>query len=345
LPKEGITYESLRESLSARTLASVYLLYGEEEFLVEEAIRSITDVALPGDAREFNLDALRGGETDVRDVVARASAFPMMAERRVVVLRDAEKISGKDAELLSVYLEKPSPSTTMVVVATKADFRKRPYTVLKRSATVVECRRLWENQVPAWITGRARAMGRDLEPDAVKLLCAYVGTSLRDVQNELEKLFIFAGDRQRISADDVAALVGISKEFSIFELQKAVGQRDLHRAATITLRMLEAGEGLPFILVMLTNYFHALWKLRDLRRPGIAEADQAAGAKIPPFALREYADALRRYSAQEVEHAFELLTSADEQSKTSSADPAGIMLTLLPQLVGEESPARTEEAL
>lgn len=336
MAKEGITYETLRATLADDTVASLYLLHGEEEFLVEEALHAIVDAALPGEAREFNLDAVRGSEIDVRDVVARASAFPMMAERRVVVLREAEKITGKDAEILSAYIEKPCPSTTLVLTSAKADFRKRPFTLLRKSATLVECRKLWENQVPSWIAGRARSMGRDLDPEAVKLLCAYVSTSLREVQNELEKLFIFAGTRDRITADDVAAVVGISKEFSVFELQKAVGQRDLQRAATITLRMIEAGESLPFMLVMLTNYFHALWKLRELRRPGIAESDQAAGAKIPPFALREYADALRRYAPEEVEHAFELLSAADEQTKLS-ADPAGVMMTLLPQLVGEHA--------
>jgi DNA polymerase-3 subunit delta len=341
--KAGLTYDALRESLASRRFATLYLFHGEEDFLLEKAVEAVLDASLAVAEREFNLDVLRAGDTDVRDIVARASAFPMMAERRVVLVREAEKITGKDADIFCAYAEHPSPTTVMVVVTAKADFRRKPFTVLKRTGVVLECKRLWENQMPGWIAGRARARGRELEPDAVKLLCAYVGASLRETENEIEKLVIYAGDRTTLSADDIAAVVGISKEFSVFELQRAVGARNLPRSAVIMQRMLEVGESVPFIVVMLTNYFVALWKLRELRRPGIVEADQAAGAKIPAFALREYAEALRRYSAAEVERAFILLASADEQIKTTSADHGRIMLTLLVQLMGGEHVTDTVE--
>jgi DNA polymerase III subunit delta len=331
--KEGVTYQSLMTGLAAHQLSALYLMFGEEDLLIEEGIEAVVQAALPSGGREFNLDIMRAGEADIRDVVARAASFPMMADHRVVVLRETEKVTGKDAEILLAYVEAPNPSTCFVAVAGKPDFRRKPFTTFKKSGIAVECRPLREHQLPAWIAARARQQGRELLPEAANLLCGYVGTSLRETQSELDKLFTYAGERKTLNADDVAAVVGIAKEYSIFELQRAVGERDLRKTVTILQRMLDAGENMQFILVMMTGYFLALWKLRELRRPGVAEADQAAGAKIPPFALHDYVAALRKYSDAEVERAFRLLASADERSKTTSAEPGRIMHTMFAELM------------
>ena len=142
------------------------------------------------------------------------------------------------------------------------------------------------------------------------------------------------GGRTSITADDVATVVGITREYSVFELQKAVGGKDIRRAAMVLERILEAGERLPLLISVLTSYFATLWRLSDLRRRGVNDQALAAELKINPYFLKDYLDALRRFPESDIESAFSHLVDADEATKTSSADPRQVMHTLLIRLMG-----------
>ncbi len=335
MAKDASTFDDLAGSLSRGDVAPIYVLFGEEDFLIDEAVQAIIRTVLRDGEREFNLDIVSAADQDVRDILGIATAFPMMAERRVVVVRDIEKITGKDIEVFTAYCENPSRSTCLVLVGTKPDFRKKPFLNLKRNGRLMEAKPLYDNQVPGWIAGRIRKAGKAITPDASKMLTAYVGSSLRDIQNELEKLYIYVGERKEVTADDVAAVVGMSKEYTVFELQKAIGARDLRRAVAITQHMLEAGESVPFIVVMLTNYFTNLWQLYEMRRKGVPFREQATRARMNPYFLQEYVDALSHFSPSEVEKAFLLLAAADEQAKSTSRDPGEILTALIVQLTGQ----------
>jgi DNA polymerase-3 subunit delta len=329
----GSTYDDLRNELSRKQFSPVYLLYGEEDFLAEEATEAIVNAALAGGDRGFNLDVLYGSDADVRVIISHALSFPMMADRRVVVVRGLDKLVGK--ELLSNYIEQPSPSTSLILVSTKPDFRKKPYTTAKTGAFLVECKPLYENQVPAWINRRITKLSKAVDPEACTLLAAYVGNSLREVQNEIDKLDVYIGDKKKITADDVRAVVGASKEFNVFELQRALGAKDLRHSTEIMERMLEAGEAATMITVMLTRYFSTVWKLQDLRRRGVSAQDQARIVAISPYFFKEYLSVLNVFSIMEIEHAFELIAEADERLKTTSDDPKNVMHALVVQLLNQ----------
>ncbi len=344
MARETPSIDELAAGLSGERLQPLYLLYGEESFRIDEAVDAIVQAALGGEGREFNLDTFSGNETDGPTVVAAANAYPMMGERRVVIVREVDKFSQKDLEVLDAFVQSPSASNCLILTGVKPDFRKKPFASLKKAGAAFESKPLYESQVPAWLAGRARRQGRELEPEAIKLLAAYVGTSLRDLQNELDKLSLFAGSRTRITGDDVAEVVGKSKEFTVFELQKAVGARDLRRAFTIAERMLEMGESVPFIIVMLTSYFTTLWKLHELRRKGAGSRELAAEARVNPYFLKEYTEAMERYSVGEVEAAFVRLSEADETIKTTTTDPLLVVETLILRLTGAAEKAGQDAA-
>lgn len=325
MAKEGLSFDDVRAAVEQGKFSPVYLFHGEEDFLAEEATDLIITSALTREQQGFNLDVLYGNEADARDIISHASSFPMMAERRVVVVRDLDKLANK--ELLSAYLEQPSPSTSLILHATKPDFRRKPYVTARKHATVVKFDPIRDYQVAGWIARRARQQDREIDAEATKILAAYVGTSLREIQNELDKLFIYAGDRRLIVPDDIRAIVGTSKEYNVFELQNAIGAKDLARSTEILSRMLDAGESPILIIVMLTRYFAALWKLYDLRRKG--SADIANGIGVNPYFLKDYVSALANFTLSELEHSFELLAAADEQLKSTPVDPRQIMLNML----------------
>ena len=336
MAKEGLTYAALAASLGAGDVAPVYLLYGEEDLLVEEALDAVLQAALPGSDRTFNLEVVSGADTDGKEIVARASSFPMTGERRVVVVREADRLSAHDCELLAAYTEEPSVSSCLLLVGTKPDMRRKPFAGLKKGGRALECKRLYENQVPAWITAEVGRGGRHIGPEAAKLLPAYVGTSLREIRNELEKLYVYIGARREITADDVAALVGMSREFTPFELQKAVGRRETARAMTILQEFLGSGGGVPLVIATMTNYFLTLWKLHDLRRRGAGRAEQIAQAHVNPYFLDEYTEALAAQGPGACERALLLLAEADERSKSGVYDVRQVMDALVVQLCGAD---------
>ena len=341
MAKDSTTYESLCRDIEKKLFAPVYLFHGEESFLADEATRLIIDHSLTEEERGFNLDVVYGGETTVRDVVSHASSYPMMSERRVVVVRGAEKLSlqEKEKELLSHYLDNPSPTTILILIALSVDMRKKPFTSVKKNGLVMEFKPMHENQIIRWIGKRVREQAKNIDNDAVSLLAEYLNPSLREIQNELDKLYIFIGDRSSITSEDVAAVVGVSKDFNVFALQKAIGQQDLARSMEILQRMIEFGESPTMIIVMLTRYFLALMKISDLRAVGKSTQEQAREAGVHPFFLREYHEALSYFGDKKTQDAIRGLVIADERLKTSSSDSLEVMQLFLAELLSKQSNA------
>lgn len=326
-----ITFDDLIAGLARKEFSPVYLFFGAEDFLAQEAANAIIEAALTPDERGFNLDVAYGSDADAREILSHSSSFPMMAERRVVVVRDFDHLQNK--ELFASYIEHPSATTSLVLLCTKPDFRKKPYLTARKFATLLECKPFYDNQVPPWISRRIQRTGRTIHPEAAKLLAAYVGTSLREIDSEIEKLFLFVGDKKEITIDDVTAVVGVSKEFTVFELQKAIGTKDLRRSSEVLDRMLDAGESPILIIIMLTRYFTSLWKLADLRRRReVSRAQLASEAGVHPRFLNEYVDALRRFPDNEIQDSFLLLAEADERLKSTSIDEKLIMQELIVML-------------
>ncbi len=336
MAKEGYTFDDLTAALARKQFAPVYLFHGEEDFLIEEATDAVIDAALSQEERGFNLDRMYGSEADTRDVVSHASSFPMMAERRVVVVREVEKLD--QPEILSNYIENPSPSTCLVLTTSKPDFRRKPFVTAKKHGFVLECKPLWENQIPSWIVKRVKNAGREIELDAASMLLAYVGPSLREIVNELEKVFLFVGDKRLITSDDITSVVGVSREYSVFELQWAIGMKETARAAEILDHIMEQGEPHPVLIVaVLTKFFQTLWKLHDVRRRGVQGTQQFVQAGIFGSFAEKYAQAANHYTMQEIEDAFIALADVDEKLKSSGGDPHMLMQTFV--VKGTASPA------
>jgi DNA polymerase-3 subunit delta len=223
-----MTYAEFQQAVRAQRFASIYLFYGEEDFLIDEGVQAISEHALDPGMKSFNLDVMDGSKVDAKDVVAHASSFPMMGPRRIVIVREFEKLVVAESakEIVTAYVNRPLESTCLVLVSLDPDFRRRPFTDLKKKATLVECKPLYDQQVPGWVADRIKRLGKEANADACRLIHAYVGNSLRSLQNEIDKLLIFVGDRKEITSEDVATVVGASKGYTIFELQNAIGRQD-----------------------------------------------------------------------------------------------------------------------
>lgn len=326
----------------------VVLMFGEEEFLLEEAYNKLVDAAVEKDTGAFNIDVLEGSDTTPETIIEMASAFPMMAKRRVVAVKHFEKVSlgrgskSEQSSPLAKYFAAPSPTTLLILLAAVSDLNgltaalgnarqkakgekklksaKFPYNILLEKCTWIEFPKLYERDIPSWVARRFKKQGREITPDACELLTAQAGTSLRDLHNEIEKILIYVRDKPKITRDDIMNLIGASKTYNIFELQKAVGLRDLSRSIEIMQRMLAVDRQELLIVTMLTRYFSILWKLSEARHLSRDTFELGKTVGVSPFFLPEYTAALDKYHVRHIENAFQALCNADLSIKTSSGE-------------------------
>jgi DNA polymerase-3 subunit delta len=331
--KGKISVDTFLASIKKKEFAPVYFFFGEEDFLIDEIVDAIVAEGVDPATRGFNLDIVHGSETDGKDVVSIASSFPMMAERRVVIVKDFDRASNK--ELVEPYLEHPSPSTCLILMASKPDMRKKPYPLLKKKSVGGEFNRLYDNEIPGWIQRRVTQLRRTMTPEAAELLQAYVGNSLREVSNQIDKLLIAVGSKPTVGLEDVEAIVGISKEFTVFELTKMVGEKNISKSIEIVERMLDSGESPQLIIVMLTRHFIIMAKLRELHSAAKSEFELAGAVRVSHFFIKEYMSQLRGYSPVAVENAFLALARADRELKSSATDPKLVMDVLLCEIMGQ----------
>lgn len=330
-----MTAQEFLAAVDSKGVSPVTLLYGGEDFLIDECVKAAIGATLDEGTKGFNLDVAYGSKADIKEVVAHASAFPMMGEKRVVVVREFEKLAATEPakEIFKSYLERPLSSTCLLLVSLEPDFRKKPFTDLKKMADLVECKPLYDNQVPDWIQRRVRQQGKKADPESARLLQAYVGNSLRALQNEIDKLFIFVGDKSSIGIEDVTSVVGASKGFTIFELQNAIGHKDMREALRILHAMLGNGQSPQMIIVMLTRFFQQLWKLSELKGKRTADASMAREVGVHPFFLKQLVQFQSNFPVPQIENSFRVLLEADVTMKTTMRDVSGVMDLLLYALI------------
>jgi DNA polymerase-3 subunit delta len=330
----GLSYEDAERSIRQKKFSPVYLFYGEEDFLIQEMLDLIIDKAVDSSTQSFNLDILHGSDVDARDVVSLASAFPMMAEYRVVVVKEFDRLTNKDN--LIPFIENALPSTVLVLILEKPDFRVKINKSIEKYATLVEFKRMYDNKIPGWIENQIAKLGKSASPDSCQLIQSHVGNSIREIRNEIDKLFIFIGDKKSIDVDDVNAVVGMSKQYNIFELQKAVGRKDIATAQVILERMLEAGESPVSMIVMLTKYFQKLYIIWDLLENRITKDELIKTLRLSTRQLPHLDNDIaiaRGFSSGALTRCFAALIDTDEKLKSSSQDEKLILTLMLYNMI------------
>jgi len=338
-------FEDLAVAFRHGNFQPLYFFYGDEGFLMDELQALLLEHALAPHERDFNLDLFHGPDADVRSVLGACAAFPMMAARRVVVVRGFERL--QDNRRFVTYAEAPNPAAVVLLLcAGKPNLAAHPYRALKQHAAAVEFKPLYDRQMPGWIAERARGMGLKVEAAAAQMLAQSVGSDLRAAAVELEKLQAYAGRRTILTEADVLEAGGHLREYNVFELQKALGEGDRLRATGIVERLLaqasnRSGEALR-VVAMLTRYLQQLRRLSAIQSRRLPDAEQARHIGVPPFFLKEYQSALRRLGPGAVRRGLEALLAADFELKGGSArDPRLVLLLVLRRIVPAAPAAST----
>lgn len=332
MAKTGLTYEQLETAFRHRNFKPLYFFFGEEWFLIDELQQVFLKNALEKHERDFNLDIVYGAEAEVQSVLALCASYPVIAQRRVIIVRDFDKL--KNNRLFTSYAKAPNPTAVvMLVCGTRPNLTMQPYRALKAQAAWAEFKALYEKQIPGWIQKRIDILGFRIESTAIQMLADYVGTSLQVASSEIDKLITFVGERGTITDDDVVRASGQTRGFSVFELQRAIGEGRYTDSMRITERMLQKasntrGESLMIVSV-LTGFFTKLWKLTIYRARRMSEKAMAERIGVPPFFIKQYLTSLQRFSPAAIEHAFTTLLAADYELKGGASRSDRLVLTLM----------------
>ncbi|NJL14291.1 MAG: DNA polymerase III subunit delta [Microscillaceae bacterium] len=320
-----VSADKALQSLKKGDFAPVYFLHGEESYYIDTLTEYIEAHALSPAERGFNQILLYGAETDLGTVLAQARRFPMMAARQVVIVKEAQSLpdwrKSEAADILAHFLQNPPPTTVLVFAHKHKSLAKntRVYKMLEKSAVVVESKKIYDYQVPDWIQQHLQAKGYRASPDALQLLAEATGPDLGKLHNELEKLLLNQPKSQPIEAETVEKNVGLSREFTVFEFQKALAARNAFKVEQIIRYWSENPKKHPLIpmLALLYNFFSRTLILYHQGRQSDTQLAQAM--KVPPFALKDYRLMAQNYSLAQVVATIGHLREADLQLKGISS--------------------------
>lgn len=328
----GPSYDDLATAFRHQNFDPLYFFFGEEPFLIEELQDLLIEHALEPSQHDFNLDVVYGSEAEASEVIGLCQGFPTGAPRRVVIVREFEKLDNN--RQFKDYAQQPNPQAVVLLACTdKPNLSAHPYRALKEEATWSEFKSPYDNEMPGWIQNYVSGQGYDIEPKAVQMLADYVGTDLQRAASEIEKLMTFAGERTRLTIDDVLAASGQTREFNVFELQAAIGEGRHGDAARIAERILQQasnprGEAI-MIVAVLNGYFDKLW---TLQKPGALRKNKyelAGEIGVSPYFVEEYKHAAQRYTRSAIADAYAALLAADYELKGGASRDAHLVLTLL----------------
>lgn len=313
------TFESISADIKARKFAPVYFLCGEEAFFIDQLTDLLEANALNDMEKAFNQTIAYGKDLSARQIVETCGRLPMMAERQVVIIKEAQALSLKEDEEQQYlrYLKNPVASTILIFAWKHGtpDGRKSFGKEMKKVAMYFESKKLYDNQIAAWAKKWLSERKYKIEEQAAELLAESTGTDLSKVTNELEKLIINKQAGATISLDDIENGVGISKEFNVFELNNAMGSKNKTKALQIVNYFVANPKSGPLVLVIgtLHGYFSKLYLAQSAK--GADDRELASMLKVNPFFVKDYKVAMRNYSAQKLEQIFYTLEEYDLRSK------------------------------
>lgn len=326
-----MTYQDIVAELKKKIYRPVYFLCGEESYFIDKICRHLEQSVVDESARDFNMTIMYGRDVDTSQVVNAAKRFPMMSDRQLVVVKEAQNIKKLDG-LLS-YIDNPLSSTVLVISYKhkSPDKRTALYKRLSTSKNVafMESKKLYDNKVPDWIAGYCKQKSFNIDTKAAMLMVEFLGNDLGKVSNELDKLMIRCENTRVISAENIAENIGVSKDFNNFELINALGKKDVLKVNRI-INYFEANQKSHPIFVTISTLFGFFTSLLSYSFIPDKNNKQALarGMGINPFFVKDYVAATRLYSPRKVVEAISLLREFDMKAKgvNNAGTPPGELL-------------------
>ena len=287
---------------------------GTEPFFIDQITAALMGTVVDEMARDFDTTVVYGTETTVDQIVEAAKRFPMMGAHQLIVVKEAQYLD-RSIDQLASYCAAPQPQSVLVLCYKhkKLDKRKKVYKTIASNGQILETKPLYDNQVGGWIEQRGKGYGFSFQPQALAMLVAFLGSDLGKIDKELEKLTNSVPSGTEITPEVIEQNIGYSKDFNSFELQNALGQRNLALCYRIVKYMGNNPSQHPFPLTIsvVFNFFQKLFMFHGIKNP--ADAPRVLG--VSPYFVKDYQAAAQKYSMRQTAKVLQLLNEYDLKSK------------------------------
>ncbi|NLE46986.1 MAG: DNA polymerase III subunit delta [Sandaracinaceae bacterium] len=333
-------FSMLMRSLAKRELQPVYVIAGEEALLKSRALERIRALTLDGSPEGFNEDTFEGRGLRASAILDAANTLPMMAERRFILVRDAEQLDAAEQSSLARYLESPAPSATLILLAEKLDGRSRLAKIAKTQGFLYEAKPLKGTSLVKFLEAEAKAKKTPLAPQVAAALLDAVGEELGPLIDAIERLSLYVGEGQTIGLDAVEECVTRARVETIWALVDSLSMRDAGGALTAADSLLRDRTSPLALLSMIARQLRMIAKMRQSLSEGMSDQEAAKRAGFPPFKAPAGRAAARRWNLRLFEHAFDEIAKTERLIKSSRVDPADRIMALLLSILTPPRPER-----
>lgn len=312
-----IDQQKFYKDLEAKNFKPLYFLFGDEPYLLNQCIGRFKYAVLNESTMDFNYSLFYAGDADIANIKDTVETLPVFTSHRLVILKNAQDL--KDAELLELesLMQNPVESSVFVILADKVDKRKKSIKMLLDHAACVEFKKPYENQLPQWISHLCKNAGLKISTEAIHRLHRLVGNNLTELENQIFKIQDYIGDRTQIELADVNTVVSVSREESVFDFTKALGQKDRVKALEQLVNLMDQGQNEISIVSLVARHMRLLLTVRSGMDQGIGGAKLASLANVPSYYIESYCDQARLWPVKKIEEALSVLHETDKALKSS----------------------------
>ena len=329
--RKMVKYKELIAKLKRGKIANCYFFCGEEDYLKQEAILLLKKRLIEPGAQDFDFGFLYAEDISAREVISLAETYPFMLKKRLIVVKDIDKFTENGLKEIIEYLKKPAASTCLVLVSEKVKRDALDKAIYKTISSLCETAifwRLFDSQIPGWIEDKISRKGKIMSPEAADYLFGEVGNNLLDLSGEIEKLLIYTGDRKEVTLDDVERSIGRSKADSIFDLLRAITQKNLKHSLEILSKLTETGEKPVGILVRIARRLRQIIRAKELLDQKVVPGRIIEEVGLHPFFDKDFTSQIQYFSRKQLLNNFDHLLRADWEIKVGKK-PAQLVLELL----------------
>jgi len=328
--------QDIEKQLKQKKILPVYYLFGEDSYSVDITFEAIEKAAQPFITSDFDKEILYGENQSFTNIIGLASTFPFGSEKKLIIVKQAEKLKEKKEkkEIVS-YFESPAEFTVLVFLheGTITNPTSEPYKTLTNQGYLFEAKELKGKSLIDWLISTVEKNGKTISYDNAQLLTDISGENRNTLESQLEKIFIYVGDNKEITIESIRGLSTSLKQYTIFDLQNAIGKKNKSAALKVLFNLLKNGMEPIQVIAMLNKYFTSLARLNELTTANTNEFQVARIMGTHPFYLKDYYNARKMYSDKHLTDAFSALLKADLSIKTTSLDDYTLLSVLIAEII------------
>jgi len=332
------SFTTLIKRIETQEVSPLYFFYGAESYYIEKLIKVIEKKVVDPETFDFNYDHFRCDEVDSTLIINAASAFPMMTDKRLVLVEAVQKLSKSSRDKLQNYISSPVSSTCLVLVAEKVDMRVKFYNTLKKNAVCFESKPLYIGQAATWVREHFRNQNISISAETATFIVDQTGPSLWNLYNEAEKIITGLWGKKTLVRSDIAEIVGFSRDCTGWEFTDCLGRRELDKSLSILEKLLGSSASIAvYLITLIYQRIILLLKIVTLKNSGQSKTQINSILRLPGFFAENYHKQAAGYSMSELKRSIRILVKADLYLKTGYMDSKLLLTVLTYEIIADQA--------